>query len=88
MFLFFFCPTSVYQQSFLGEQTTPSTPTRPQEQPWSQRESIKLAIFEFDFFKNPVRSGSSQDETDGVSDSRTDIRSGEIDFNNKNVVNF
>lgn len=74
MLLFFFCPASVYQQSFLGEQTTASTPTNPPELPSYQREPIKLAIFEFDFFKNPDQGDSSQDEADGASDIRTNVR--------------
>lgn len=74
MLLFFFCPASVYQQSFLGEQTTASTPTNAPEQHWYQREPIKLAIFEFDFFKNPVQGDNSQDEVDDAPDSRTNVK--------------
>ncbi|XP_033176573.1 serine/threonine-protein kinase GD17699 isoform X3 [Bombus impatiens] len=61
-------------QSFLGEQTTASTPTNAPEQHWYQREPIKLAIFEFDFFKNPVQGDNSQDEVGDAPDSRTNVK--------------
>lgn len=55
MLFLFFCPTSVYQQSFLGgEQTAATTTTTnaPAEQYWNQqRKPIRLATFEFDFKK-------------------------------------
>lgn len=54
MLFLFFCPASVYQQSFLGgEQTTAATTTDPPaEQYWNQQcKPIKLATFEFDFKK-------------------------------------
>ncbi|XP_076303329.1 uncharacterized protein LOC143221738 [Lasioglossum baleicum] len=58
--------------SFLGgEQTTASTPTNPSEQHWNQQcKPIRVSTdFEFDY-KNLIQDGSSQDEIDGISDSR------------------
>ncbi|XP_076232826.1 uncharacterized protein LOC143178189 [Calliopsis andreniformis] len=62
-------------QSFLGgEQTTASTPTNASEQHWNQQcKPIRLATFEFDF-KNQTQIASPQDEVDGASDGRMNIR--------------
>lgn len=54
MLFLFFCPASVYQQSFLGgEQTAAATTTNTStEQYWNQQcKPIRLATFEFDFKK-------------------------------------
>lgn len=63
MLFLFFCPASVYQQSFLGgEQTAATTTTNaPAEQYWNQqRKPIRLATFEFDFKK---QRSQRQDDT-------------------------
>lgn len=54
MLFLFFCPASVYQQSFLGgEQTAESTTSTdaPEQHRDQQRKPIRLATFEFDFKK-------------------------------------
>lgn len=54
MLFLFFCPASVYQQSFLGgEQTAASTTSTDAEEQHrdQQRKPIRLATFEFDFKK-------------------------------------
>lgn len=82
---FFFCPASVYQQSFLGgEQTTASTPTNPSEQHWNQQcKPIKLATFEFDF-KYQAQSANSRDEIDGAPDSWNEVLPS-IEFGNDDL---
>lgn len=65
MLFLFFCPASVYQQSFLGGEQTAATATAtdaPAEQYWNQqRKPIRLATFEFDFKKQ--RSQRQDDDT-------------------------
>lgn len=64
MLFLFFCPASVYQQSFLGgEQTATATTTdAPAEQYWNQQcKPIRLATFEFDYKKQ--RSQRQDDDT-------------------------
>lgn len=54
MLFLFFCPASVYQQSFLGgEQTAAATTTDASTEQYrnQQRKPIRLATFEFDFKK-------------------------------------
>jgi len=59
----FFCPASVYQQSFLGgEQTAATASDAPAEQYWNQQcKPIRMATFEFDFKKQ-----RSQRQDDGT----------------------
>ncbi|EGI61062.1 Serine/threonine-protein kinase DCLK2 [Acromyrmex echinatior] len=59
----FFCPASVYQQSFLGgEQTAATAPDASAEQYWNQQcKPIRMATFEFDFKKQ--RSQRQDDST-------------------------
>lgn len=73
MLFLFFCPASVYQQSFLGgKQTAASaTPTGTAEQHWDQqRKPIRLATFEFDFKK---QRGNRQDSPN-IEAARTSAR--------------
>lgn len=63
MLFLFFCPASVYQQSFLGgEQTAAATTTDASAEQYrnQQRKPIRLATFEFDFKKQ--RSQRQQNE--------------------------
>jgi len=69
----FFCPASVYQQSFLGGEQTATTATdAPAEQYWNQqRKPIRLATFEFDFKKQ--RSQRQDDDTKTRAEWKNDI---------------
>lgn len=74
MLFLFFCPASVYQQSFLGGEQTAATATAdtPAEQYWNQqRKPIRLATFEFDFKKQ--RSQRQDDDTTGRAEWKNDI---------------
>lgn len=68
MLFLFFCPASVYQQSFLGgEQTAAATTTYASTEQYrnQQRKPIRLATFEFDFKKQ--RSQRQENDDHGKS---------------------
>lgn len=75
MLFLFFCPASVYQQSFLGGEQTAATATATDasaEQYWNQqRKPIRLATFEFDFKKQ--RSQRQNDDTTTRAEWKNDI---------------
>lgn len=76
MLFLFFCPASVYQQSFLGgEQTTASASTDTAKQHRDQQcKPIRLATFEFDFKKQRNRQDSLCEKIDAMNDDRTSLR--------------
>lgn len=61
MLFLFFCPASVYQQSFLGGEQTAATAADSSAEQYrnQQRKPIRLATFEFDFKK---QRGERQDD--------------------------
>lgn len=72
MLFLFFCPASVYQQSFLGGEQTAATAADSSAEQYrdQQRKPIRLATFEFDFKK---QRGERQDDAKTRTDWTTNV---------------